>query len=54
MAEAKSRSWLHILAFPVVITATIYIIADLEFPRVGLIRLDAADQSFTALRQRMK
>ncbi|HEY0791033.1 MAG TPA: hypothetical protein VGD78_08205 [Chthoniobacterales bacterium] len=54
MAEGKSRSWLHILVFPAVITATLYVIADLEFPRVGLIRLDAADQSLTALRERMK
>ncbi len=54
MAEAKSRSWLHIIAFALVITVTIYVIIDLEFPRAGLIRLDAADQLLVHLRQGMK
>jgi hypothetical protein len=54
MAEAKSRSWLHIIAFAGVITLTIYVIVDLEFPRFGLIRLDSADRLLVELRQRMK
>lgn len=53
MAESKSRSWLHIIVFAVVITGTIYVILDLEYPRVGLIRLSAMDQLLVDLRKRM-
>jgi hypothetical protein len=54
MAEAKSRSWLHIVTFAAVISVVIYVIIDLEFPRFGLIRLDAADRFLVDLRQTMK
>jgi hypothetical protein len=54
MAEAKSRSWLHIVTFAAVISIVIYVIIDLEFPRFGLIRLDAADRFLVDLRQTMK
>jgi hypothetical protein len=53
MAEAKSRSWLHIIVFAAVITVTIYVILDLEFPRVGLIRMDATDRLLVELRKKM-
>jgi hypothetical protein len=33
MAEAKTRNWLHVIVFAAVITLTIYVILDLEFPR---------------------
>ncbi len=54
ITEAKRRSWLHIIAFALVVTVTIYVTIDLEFPRAGLIRLDAADQLLRELRQSMK
>jgi hypothetical protein len=38
------RVWLHKIAFALVITLTSYIIIDLEYPRLGLIRIDADDQ----------
>jgi hypothetical protein len=53
MAEAKRRSWLHIIIFAVVITVTIYVIIDLEFPRIGFIRINAADQLLVDLRKKM-
>jgi|SRR5688572_12892491 hypothetical protein len=49
MAEAKTRSWLHIGGFLGITTSTMYIILDLEFPRVGLIRVDAADETLRML-----
>lgn len=54
MAGSSSRSWGHLIGFAGVIAITIYIILDMEFPRVGLIRLDAADQVLVDLRARMK
>jgi len=50
----KGRSWFHTLAFAVILALTVYVIADLEFPRLGLIRVDAADQVLVELRQSMR
>ncbi|MET0988379.1 MAG: DUF4239 domain-containing protein [Steroidobacteraceae bacterium] len=54
MAGGRSRSWLHVLGFAIVMTLTVYVIIDLEYPRVGLIRVDAADQMMTVLRETMR
>lgn len=48
------RSWLHILTLAVLLTATIYVIADFEYPRVGLIRLHALDHLLVDLRAGMR
>jgi hypothetical protein len=53
MAEAKRRSWLHIIVFAAVITVTIYVIIDLEFPRIGIIRINATDRLLVDLRKKM-
>lgn len=54
MAGAKSRSWLHMIGFALVMAFAIYVILDLEYPRIGLIRVDAFDQALVELRQSMK
>lgn len=54
MAGAKSRSWLHILGFALVISGAVYIIIDLEYPRVGLIQVDDFDQALVDLRETMR
>ena len=41
-------------AGPAVLTATIYVIVDLELPRAGLIRIDAADQLLVDVREWMR
>jgi hypothetical protein len=48
------RAGLHMLAFALMMTTTIYTIIDLDFPRFGLIRLDFADQGLLDLLARMK
>ena len=53
MAGGKTRSWLHMVAYAAITAGTAYIILDLEYPRVGLIRLDAFDQVLVELRQSM-
>ena len=45
----KDRSWFHHVIFALVITMAIYVIVDLEYPRLGLIRVDAADQALVDL-----
>lgn len=49
-----ARSWLHILTFAAVISLTVYVIIDIEFPRVGLIRVDSADDLLLELRASMR
>jgi hypothetical protein len=53
MAEAKARSWLHIVVFAAVISVTIYVIIDLEFPRIGFIRINDIDRLLVDLRKKM-
>jgi hypothetical protein len=54
MAGRKSRSWTHIFGFVITMAAAIYLIFELEHPRLGLIRIDAMDQVLVDLRQTMK
>jgi len=47
----KTRPWFYLCILAAVLALTEYVIVDLEFPRVGLIRVDAADQALVELRQ---
>jgi len=54
MAKRRSRSWLHMLLYALVVAITIYAVLDLEYPRFGLIRLDAADNALIELRNSIR
>ncbi len=54
MAEGKTRNWLHIIGFAGVFAISVYVILEIEFPRMGLIRVDAVDQVLVELRESMK
>ncbi len=41
----KDRSWFHHVTFALVISLSFYVIVDLEYPRLGLIKVDSADQA---------
>lgn len=41
----KDRSWFHHVTFAFVISLSFYVIVDLEYPRLGLIKVDSADQA---------
>ena len=49
MASNPSRNRFHRVIFGVVMTLTIVVIADLEYPRRGFIRIDAADTALQDL-----
>jgi hypothetical protein len=49
-----SSCWIHMLAFAVIMAVTVYVILDLEYPRLGLIRVDAVDQVLVDLRDSMR
>jgi hypothetical protein len=50
----KDRSWFHTIVFAAILSLTVYVIVDLEFPRLGLIRVDAADQVLLELQKSMQ
>ncbi len=52
-AGAKKRNWAHMLIFAGVMSLAIYMILDLEFPRLGLIRVDAVDHVLQETRDTM-
>src|SRR5262245_19148076 len=55
MAGARrGNRWLHMLAYAGVLSMAVYVILDLEYPRIGLIRLDVSDQVLTDVLQGMK
>jgi hypothetical protein len=54
MAIGQHRSWLHILSFAVITVIIVYVIIDVEYPRAGLIRLQAFDQLLVDVREGMK
>jgi hypothetical protein len=47
----KDRNWFHTVVFAAFLSLTVYVIVDIEFPRLGLIRVDAADQVLRDLRK---
>jgi hypothetical protein len=54
MAKAQRQSLLHLVGFSAVLALSIYLILDLEYPRLGLIRVISSDQVFIELRATMK
>jgi hypothetical protein len=54
MGGGKDRKWLHVIGFALVIGITVYVILDIEYPRFGLIRVDAFDQALVELLNAMK
>ncbi len=54
MAGGKSRNWLHMLSFAAVMAIAVYVILDIEYPRLGLVQVSAFDQALVELRQSMK
>lgn len=52
--SCRARSWLHVITFAAIISITVFVILDLEYPRRGLIRIDSADKVLIELKQRIK
>ncbi len=54
MAGSAHPEWLHMLAFATVMALCVYVILDFEYPRLGLIRVDAFDQVLVDVRRGMR
>ncbi len=53
MAKAKAQSPLHLVGFAAIVSLSIYLILDIEFPRLGLVRVERFDQAMHELRATM-
>ena len=54
IAKSADRDWIHRLGVATVFSLAVYVIFEMEFPRLGLIRVKGADQALVDLRATMK
>ena len=53
-AGEKGYAWIHRLAFAAIVSLTVYVILEIEYPRLGLVRIDAIDHLLVDVRAGMK
>lgn len=53
MAKSERQSKLHLFGFAAIVSLSVYLILDIEYPRLGLVRIDSFDQSIIELRKSM-
>ena len=54
MSRQPTRSMVHMLVFSLVVSASVYVVLDLEYPRAGVISLRSMDQALYQLRETMR
>lgn len=54
LGSTRDSNRFHVIGFAAIIAATVYVILDVEYPRAGLIRVDAVDQVLVELRNSMQ
>ncbi len=50
----KRRTWIHQATFALVMSLAIYVIIDIEYPRLGMIRVSGADQVLPDLAESLR
>ena len=53
-ASEKAYNWLHQVGFAGIVALTFYVIIDIEYPRLGFVRIDAIDKVLVDVRNGMK
>ena len=53
-AGEKGYDWVHKIGFAGIVAFTVYVILDIEYPRLGFVRIDAIDQLLVDVRAGMK
>jgi hypothetical protein len=54
MGASETRSWLHVLGYAAGVAFILYVIADFEYPRIGLIRIESFDKYLVSVRSAMQ
>lgn len=53
MASGARRNWIHMLGFATMMAVAVYVILEIEYPRHGLVRIDATDRVIEQVRASM-
>jgi hypothetical protein len=53
MANTTTRNWLFHIGIAATISIVTYVIADIEYPRLGIVRVDSFDKALLELRAKM-
>jgi hypothetical protein len=53
-AGERGYDWLHKICFAGIVAFTVYVILDIEHPRLGLVRIDSIDKVLIDVRAGMK
>jgi hypothetical protein len=53
-AGERGYDWLHKIAFAGIVALTVFVILDIEYPRLGFVRIDAMDKMLVEVRAGMK
>jgi hypothetical protein len=54
MSSNPKRNWLQIVGVAATISTALYVIIELEFPRVGIVQLDSMDRALTEVLESME
>lgn len=53
-AGERAYDWIHQIGFAGMVAVTVFVILDIEYPRLGFVRIDAIDQILVNVRQGMR
>ncbi|HYR84190.1 MAG TPA: DUF4239 domain-containing protein [Terriglobia bacterium] len=54
MGGSGKRSWMHVISYALLVCSAVYLVLELEYPRLGLVRIDGADQILAQTLEGMK
>jgi len=54
LGSNRDSNRFHVIGFTAIIAVTVYVILDIEYPRAGMIRVDAVDQVLIEHRNSMQ
>lgn len=54
IASKSTRNWLYMIGVAATISVAVYVIIELEYPRLGLVRIDDMDRALAELRAAMR
>jgi hypothetical protein len=54
IASKSTRNWLYMIGVAATISVAVYAIIELEYPRLGLVRIDDMDRALSELRAGMR
>ena len=54
LAAAKARPWSHLIGFAILTCVSVYVILEIEYPRIGFVGIEKYDQALVDVRTGMK